>query len=83
MRSFPLIAVVVLLASSAFAEPPGKPTSERAPPGGKLLPLKGASGANPCATFGPGFVRLEGSDTCVKLGGALDIGAGASAGSRR
>jgi len=34
--------------------------------------------ANPCTAFGPGFVRVEGSDTCVKLGGGIGIGAGGS-----
>lgn len=27
-----------------------------------------------CPEFGAGFVRLEGSDTCVRIGGYLDIG---------
>jgi hypothetical protein len=33
---------------------------------------------NPCAAFGPGFVRIEGSDSCIKLGGATSIGGGGS-----
>lgn len=82
MRKYPLIALVVLLASSALAEPSGRATLDKVPPG-KQLPLKGTSSANPCAAFGPGFVKLEGSDTCVKLGGSLDVGVGASAGGRR
>ena len=57
--------------------------------GGKGLPR----GAEPrrqeaCAAFGAGFVKLEGSDTCVKLGGAVraEFGmtsAGRSSGSAR
>jgi hypothetical protein len=36
----------------------------------------------PCAEFGPGFVKLEGSDTCVRLGGSIGIGAGGGSGVR-
>jgi hypothetical protein len=32
--------------------------------------------ANPCAKYGPGFKKLEGSDTCVKVGGSIDVEAG-------
>ena len=31
---------------------------------------------NPCAIYGPGFKKLEGSDTCVKVGGSIDVEAG-------
>ena len=46
-------------------------------------PVTGASKAparNPCSAYGPGFVRVEGSDTCVKIGGG--IGVGVSSGAR-
>jgi hypothetical protein len=29
-----------------------------------------------CQEYGPGFVRLEGSSTCVQIGGAIGIDAG-------
>jgi hypothetical protein len=32
--------------------------------------------ANSCADYGPGFVRIEGSDTCVKIGGSIGVGTG-------
>ncbi|RIK98550.1 MAG: hypothetical protein DCC74_04425 [Proteobacteria bacterium] len=35
-----------------------------------------------CAEFGAGFVRLEGSDTCVRIGGYLDVGTGIRHGGR-
>jgi hypothetical protein len=44
--------------------------------------MKGTSAGNSCAAFGPGFVKLAGSDTCVKIGGAVSIGIGGSSGSR-
>lgn len=36
----------------------------------------------PCAEFGPGFVKLEGSDTCVRVGGGIGIGVGGGSGVR-
>jgi Porin subfamily len=78
-----LAAVVALLpASLAAAEPsadqkPDKPTGST-----KLLPLKGTGTGNPCAAYGAGFVRVEGTETCVKIGGAVSIGVGGSSGAR-
>jgi hypothetical protein len=76
------IVVAMLAASIAQAEPsssqkPGKPVAS-----GRLLPLKGAGGSNSCAAFGPGFVKVDGTETCVKIGGAVSIGAGSSSGWR-
>jgi hypothetical protein len=34
------------------------------------------SGANPCALFGAGFQRAPGTDTCIKVGGAVRVDAG-------
>ena len=49
---------------------------------GKVLPLKGARSANSCAEYGAGFVKVEGTNTCMKIGGAISVGAGVSGGSR-
>jgi hypothetical protein len=38
----------------------------------------GKGSANPCASFGPNFRRIEGTDTCVKIGGAISVEAGSS-----
>ncbi|MFG1464239.1 porin [Xanthobacter sp. DSM 24535] len=42
----------------------------------------GKTGGNPCAQFGAGFQRAPGSDTCIKVGGAVrvDGGTGTTAG---
>ncbi|MFH1556914.1 MAG: porin [Pseudomonadota bacterium] len=39
-------------------------------------------GANPCAQFGAGFQRAPGTDTCIKVGGAvrMDAGSGSTVG---
>jgi hypothetical protein len=44
--------------------------------------LKRPSSANACAEYGAGFVKIEGTNTCMKIGGAVSVGAGASSGSR-
>ena len=76
-KSALVISALLLPAFSALAQP-GLQKSEKAAAAGKTLPLRGASSANSCAAYGPGFVKLEGSDTCVKVGGAISIGVGTS-----
>jgi len=49
---------------------------------GRVLPLKAAGAGNSCAAYGPGFVRVDGTETCVKIGGAVSIGVGGSSGGR-
>ena len=79
MRKSLLVIVALLLpTSSALAQQPGLPKSEKAAASGKTLPLRGASSANSCAAYGPGFVKVEGSDTCVQVGGSISIGVGTS-----
>jgi len=73
-----LLAMVILVLPAAVAPAqqvsPHKP--DKAPPSDKVLPLKrtGTAGGNSCAAFGPGFVRVEGSGTCIKIGGAIGVG---------
>jgi hypothetical protein len=31
-----------------------------------------------CSEFGAGFVRMPGSDSCVRIGGGVDVGGGGS-----
>jgi hypothetical protein len=72
----PVIVLALLSASSASAQQsrdrkPGKPAASV-----PLRPAKAA--ANPCAEYGPGFVRIEGSSTCMKIGGSFGVGVGGS-----
>lgn len=76
-----LLLVIALVAappvSSAVAGQPqtqksGKPSA----PDRQLRPKAGAG--NSCAAFGPGFLKAPGTDTCVKIGGGVDIGVGGS-----
>jgi hypothetical protein len=71
------LSVSPLMAQSTSPKPP-KPASAT-----RDLPMKGTVTSNSCAAFGPGFVKVEGSDTCVQLGGSMSIGVGGSTGGRR
>ena len=73
---FPVIVLAMLWAPAASAQqsPAGKP--DKAATSVPLRPAKAA--ANPCAEYGAGFVRIEGSSTCVKIGGSVSIGVGRS-----
>ena len=83
MRKLLLLATALFLSSvAALAEQPRPPKPDKAAPSGKSLPLKRPGSANACAEYGAGFVRIEGTNTCMKIGGAIGIGAGVSSGSR-
>ena len=73
-----IIVVVVLSASPVSAQQlrdqklkPDKPA-----PSIPLRPAK--STASSCAQYGPGFVKVERTDTCMKVGGSISIGVGGS-----
>ena len=74
----PLVILISLIAmSAAAAETPKSPWAVR-PPTGKALPSKRTAGANACAAYGAGFVRIEGTATCIKVGGWIDVGVATS-----
>jgi hypothetical protein len=84
MRShLPLVIAVSLVASPAMADPSSVPKFPKPPQPGKTLPIKRTTSANSCAAYGPGFVKVEGTDTCMQIGGALSVGVGGSIGGRR
>jgi len=77
MRTLLIVFLGLIAVSPAIAETPGHPASvDRPLPSDKVLTPKGT--ANPCAAYGPGFVKIEGSGSCVKVGGTLDVGVAAS-----
>jgi hypothetical protein len=83
MRKSLLIMMAVALASVAGASEQPRPRKpDAAATSGKLLPLKRSNSANACAEYGAGFVKIEGTNTCMKIGGAVSVGAGMSSGSR-
>ena len=73
-----IAAVAALtIASAASAQtattPAPKAQSNWSVPAPKSAPAKRAE---PCPAYGEGFVKLPGSDTCVRLGGYVRIEAG-------
>jgi hypothetical protein len=69
-----VLAVVVAMLPTwvAVAQQSNQPP-KHSPKSGTLRPIKG----NPCAMYGAGFVKIEGLDTCVKIGGSVNVEAGA------
>jgi hypothetical protein len=80
MRNVRLAILILLLPASVLAEPSGHPKPDKFVRSGKQLPVKSAAHGNPCAVYGPGFVRVEGTETCLQIGGSVSIGAGTSIG---
>ncbi|AWL96240.1 hypothetical protein ABH973_006064 [Bradyrhizobium ottawaense] len=75
MRVSLLILIPFFATSAAAAEALRLPTAEQ-PKAGSAVPLKGAGGktrAGSCATYGPRFVMVESTGTCVKIGGSISI----------
>jgi hypothetical protein len=76
-----LAAAVSLTSTQTFADPkePGDSKTSRqhvtTPPD---QPIAKPRQATSCAQFGAGFVRVPGSDSCVRLGGGVDVGVGSS-----
>ena len=78
MRKSLLVIMAVVLPSVAAAEQPRLQKPDKAATPGKQLPLKRSNSASACAEYGAGFVKIEGTNTCMKIGGAIGIGAGVS-----
>ena len=77
MRTFFLTMIIAVMSGSAvLADPANRTKLDLSTPPDRLPPAKGAAG-NPCAAFGPGFVKVQGTDTCVKVGGSIDVGGAA------
>lgn len=68
----------LLPAPSTGAEQNRERKPDKSISAGRQLPLKRSRAANSCAEYGAGFVRVEGTATCVKIGGAVSIGVGGS-----
>jgi hypothetical protein len=74
---FFVIALAVLSASSASAQQLRDQKPDK--PAAVSIPLRAPkAAANSCAEYGPGFVKVEGSSTCMKIGGSISVGVGGS-----
>ena len=65
IRTLILLVVAMLPGMAMAAEQAKKPA-----------PAPKPVTANPCAQYGPGFVQVQGTNTCVRIGGSVrtDIG---------
>ena len=73
MRKLALALIVVMLPAFSAAQQTDRP------PKHLKKPVKPHTAiANPCAQYGPGFARMPGSDTCLKIGGGVGVDAGGS-----
>ncbi|MCG6204410.1 hypothetical protein LPW26_07175 [Rhodopseudomonas sp. HC1] len=69
-----LVLIALLLATSL----PAAYAADDKRPAAKQTTFPKQARGNPCTVYGPGFVQVEGGSTCVRIGGALDVGAGVS-----
>ena len=80
MRAFSIaMLAAVLSGSTALADPSNSSKWDYAAPADKLPPVKSA-GSNPCAAYGPGFVKVDGTSTCVQVGGSISVGVSGAVG---
>lgn len=70
IRSF-LILPVLLAAATAQAQSIGEPIPGQGAGKAKASPWRQDQRARPCPEYGPGYVRLEGSTACVRIGGSV------------
>ena len=74
-KSLLIMMAVALRFGCRRAEQPRPRKPDTAATSGKLLPLKRSNSANArCAEYGAGFVKIEGTNTCMKIGGAVSVG---------
>ncbi len=75
-----IILAVLGLPGLAGAQSIGEPIPGRAPPKGKPAAARPtpAQATRPCPEYGPGFVRVEGSSACVRVGGGVRVEYGKS-----
>lgn len=77
-RFFFLVALAALVAPASAEQ--ARPLKFDQPGHGPTWPVKSPKADNSCAAYGAGYVKLAGSHTCVKVGGAISVGAGRSIG---
>ena len=74
-----IVPAALLLASPAAAQQSPQLKFDQ-PTDAKTLPVKPPKADNSCAAYGAGFVKLTDTNTCVKVGGSISVGAGARVG---
>jgi hypothetical protein len=75
MRTILFVLSATLLLAAPVAAEQTRPLKFDQPADSKTLPVKQPRSDNSCAAYGAGFVKVEGTNTCVKIGGSISIGA--------
>ncbi|MDZ4367243.1 MAG: hypothetical protein U0987_09505 [Afipia sp.] len=82
LRSIAIATVSVALVSAGHAQktetktPRQRPQATKPDHTAKQKPLARPRTTTSCSEFGAGFVRMPGSDSCVRFGGSVGIGVG-------
>ena len=76
MRYAPFLFALILLVGSAVSAGQIRPLKFDRPGNRKTLPVKQPKADHSCAAYGAGFAKVAGTDTCVKVGGSISVGAG-------
>ncbi|KRE17257.1 hypothetical protein ASE66_30630 [Bosea sp. Root483D1] len=81
---FVIILATLALPALAAAQSIGEPIPGRGPLKAKPAAARPApsQAARPCPEYGPGFVRVEGSSACVRVGGGVRVEFGKTSSSR-
>ncbi|CAN7604194.1 porin [Bosea sp. LjRoot90] len=75
------LGLPALAAAQSIGEPlPGRGPAKAKPTAARPAP---AQAMRPCPEYGPGFVRVEGSSACVRVGGGVRVEFGKSSSNRR
>lgn len=77
-RNLSVVVAMLLLAAPAHAQSTAIPKPDQSADATVSHRLKKPGAVNTCSAYGPGFVKVEGTDTCVHIGGAIGVGAGVS-----
>jgi hypothetical protein len=72
------VLLVPVTASPALAQQLDLKTQRPRPDDSKLKPPARPRPAASCAEYGAGYVRVEGTGSCVRLGGGINVGVGGS-----
>lgn len=74
------LLMALMAAAPAAAQSIGEPLPGRAPAKAKPAAARPApaQAMRPCPEYGPGFVRVEGSSACVRVGGGVRVEFGKS-----
>jgi hypothetical protein len=82
MRTINVIVPVALLLAPHAAAQQSPQLKLDQPANSKTLPVKTPKADNSCAAYGAGFIKLTDTNTCVKVGGSISVGAGTRVGHR-